>query len=228
MSSRAQISLAAMDYRKKKVNPNCPVGGCKAALPHARDPIVEGMIRALASPVDMSLWALRAMAELSESICRDRAENRAFAWYTRLHQPEELYHTTLYALFIASDLELHHLLSGEMPNGFSRLYAGVNEVIYLGRGMLQVEQSGLNQGKFKPTDILNDGAHVSFTAIMNWIGLLQNPQYMQPPEEYYKHLQRYCANLEYIHGMFKAGREKEIVLEGVRNLHRSASDLTAR
>ncbi|HEV2522526.1 MAG TPA: hypothetical protein VGT24_09105 [Candidatus Acidoferrales bacterium] len=164
------------------------------------------------------------MLELSESICRDLAEGKLFAWYTRLRQPEELYNTTLYALFVASELELHHLLSGEMPNGFSRLYTKVNETVYLGKGQLQIEQPGLHQGTFKPADILNDGAHVSFPAIMSWIGLVRNPQYLQPPEEYCRHLRRYCAYLEYISGMFSAGKEKQVVLEGVKNLHRPASE----
>ena len=66
------------------------------------------------------------MAELRDSICRDLVENKVLAWYTRLRQPEEIYVTVLYALFIADEKELHHIISGETPNGFSRLYPKVN------------------------------------------------------------------------------------------------------
>ena len=80
------------------------------------------------------------MAELRESICRDLTENKIFAWYSRLRLPEELYIRTLYALFIATDKELIHILSGATPNGLSPLYSKVNEVVFEGRGLLQVSQ----------------------------------------------------------------------------------------
>jgi len=38
------------------------------------------------------------MAELSQSICRDLAEKKIFAWISRLRPPEEIYIRTLYAL----------------------------------------------------------------------------------------------------------------------------------
>jgi hypothetical protein len=161
---------------KKKVNPNCPVPGCKTQTPHAKDPTTEALIQEFGPPEKMTRWALAAVAELRESICRDLAENKVLAWYTRLRQPEEIYVTVLYALFIADEKELHHVISCETPNGFSRLYLKVNEVILGGRGLLQVSQAGASTGTFRPIDMLHAGAHVSFPAFMTCIGISRDPQ----------------------------------------------------
>ena len=206
--------------KKKKANPHCPVNGCKTTKPHADDPIVKGLILTFAPPEQMTLWVRTAMAELSESICRDLMAKKAFAWHSRLRQPEELYIRTLYALFIATEKELHHILSGDMPNGLSRLYEEVNKVVFQRRGLLQVSQPGLRYGTFKPMDTLNDGAHASFRAFMTCIGLARNLQDLPLPEEYCKHLATYCTYLDYMHDMFKAGKEKKDVLSGLINLHR--------
>jgi len=57
------------------------------------------------------------------------------------------------------------------------------------------------------------------------IGIARNPEYLAPdfPEKYFKHLTTYCKYLDYMHGMFKAGKEKKDVLGGIINLHRPAS-----
>lgn len=81
--------------KKKKTNPHCPVAGCQTTQPHADDPIVQGLILEFAPPEKMTLWARTAMAELSESICRDLVAKKVFAWHSRLRQPEELYIRTL-------------------------------------------------------------------------------------------------------------------------------------
>jgi hypothetical protein len=65
-----------------------------------------------------------------------------------------------------------------------------------------------------------DGAHVSFRAFMTCIGLARNPQNLPSPDEYCEHLARYCKYLDYMHGMFKSGKEKKDVLAGLINLHR--------
>lgn len=204
----------------KKINPHCPVEGCATKEPHADDPIVKGLILEFSPPVRMTLWARTAMAELSESICRDLMAKKVFAWHSRLRQPEELYIRTLYALFIATEKELHHILSGEMPNGLSPLYNEVNKVVFEGRGLLQTTQPGLTHGTFKPMDTLNDGAHASFRSFMTCIALARNPQNLPSPEKYCKHLATYCKYLDYMHGMFNAGKAKKDVLAGVTNLHR--------
>ena len=209
--------------KKRKINPHCPVSGCRTAKPHAEDPIVKGLILTFAPPQQMTLWARAAMAELSESICRDLMAKKVFAWHSRLRQPEELYIRTLYVLFIATEKELPHILSRDMPNGLSRLYEQVNKVVFQGRGLLQVSQPGVLYGTFKPIDMLNEGTHASFRAFMTCIGLARNPENLPSPDEYCKHLAAYCKYLDYMHGMFKAGKEKKDVLAGLINLHRPAS-----
>jgi hypothetical protein len=195
----------------KRINPYCPVRGCGTTQPHADDPIVKGLIHEFAPPEKMTMWTLAAMAELSNSVCRDLTEKKTFAWYTRRRQPEEMYVRTLYALFIATDKELHHILSGDTPNGLSRLYIEVNKVVFGGRGSLQVSQLGLSYGTFKPMDSLHEGAHTSFRAFITCIGLARDPRLLPSAEKYCKHLTTYCKYLEYMHGMFKAGKEKKDV-----------------
>ena len=214
-----------MKKGKSRINPHCPVPACKTDRPHADDPVVRGLICEFAPPDKMTFWVLHAMAELRDSICGDLADRRIFAWYTRLRQPEELYIRTLYALFIAGEKELHHILSGDMPNGLSGLYSKVNAVVFEGRGPLQVVQPGLSYGTFTPTDTLNDGAHVAFPAFMNSIGIARHPEYLAPDflQKYFKHLTTYCKYLDYMHGMFKAGKNRKDVLSGVINLHRPAA-----
>lgn len=207
--------------RKNKSNPHCPVAGCQTKKPHVDDPIVKALMMEFSPPEKMTAWVLAAMAELRESICRDLEAKKVFAWHSRLRQPEELYIRTLYALFVASEKELPHVISGDTPNGLSRLYSEVNRVVFDGIGLLQVSQPGLNPGTtFKPMDTLNDGAHVSFRAFLTCIGLARNPQNMTSPERYCKYLATYCDNLNYMHGMFKANKEKKDVLAGVKSLHR--------
>ncbi|MGB8768499.1 MAG: hypothetical protein WCC92_02720 [Candidatus Korobacteraceae bacterium] len=209
---------------KLKANPHCPVQGCKTVKPHADDPAVKGLIQLFASPEQMTFWVLHGMAELRDSIVRDMKEKKLLAWITRLRQPEELYIRTLYALFIASERELHHILSGEMPISLSTLYRKVNQTVFEGRGLLQAEQPGLNYGFFKPMDTLNDGAHVSFTAFVTCMGLARNPEFLpaEYPDLISKHLTTYCKYLKYMHDMFKARKSKQDVLTGVINLHRPA------
>jgi hypothetical protein len=211
-----------------KINPHCPVADCKTDKPHADDPIVRGLIAAFAPPDQMTMWVVHAMGELRHSICRDMEENKLFAWYTRLRQPEELYIRTLYALFVADEKELHHVLSGDTPNRVSALYRKVNTLVFEGRGSLQVEQPGLKYGSFTPMEILHAGAHASFPAFMSCIGLARNPQQLPPNyrEAYFKHLTAYCNYLDYMHGMFKAGKSKYDILTGLKNLHRPTPKAT--
>jgi len=172
----------------------------------------------------MTSWALAAMVDLAYSIGRDLTEKRLFAWFSRLRQPEELYIRTLYTLFIAAKDEIPHIFSGEWPNGLTRYYKKVNEIVFEGRGMLDVSQPGLNSGTFKAIDILHIGAHASFPAMMTCLGFALHPEYLPPSEKYLKHLDTYLKYLDYMHDMFKAGREKRDVLSGLIDLHGPASD----
>ncbi len=171
----------------------------------------------------MTMWTLAVMAELRNSICRDLDDQQLLAFITRLRQPEELYIRTLYALFIATEKELHHILSGEMPNSFSGLYSRVNEVVFEGRGLLLASQVGLKQGSFTPMDTLNEGAHVSYKTFMTCMGWARNREYIPSADAYRNYLTKYCDYLHYMHEMFKAGKDKKDVLAGVINLHKPAS-----
>jgi hypothetical protein len=218
--------MAERKRKKKKINPNCPVPGCRASKPHADDPIVKALILQFGDPVNMTVWTRVALGELTESVCRDRDENKIFAWYSRLRLPEELYIRTLYALFVVTEKELHHLLSGALPNGLADLYAKVNQVVFDGNGRMLLTQPDLKHGgTFRPIEFLHSGAHGSFHAFLTCIGLSRNPENLPSPERHREHLQKYCAYLDYMHGMFKAGKSKKDVLAGVKNLHRPASAL---
>ena len=160
------------------------------------------------------------MAELRESICRDLADKKVFAFHTRIRQPEELYIRALYALFVATNEELPHILSGATPNGLSSLYREVNRIVFDGRGLLLLQQAGQSFGMFTPIDTLHDGAHVSFRSFLTCIGWVRNPENLPSPEKYCQHLNVYCNYLNYMSEMFKAGKRKEDVLVGVKNLHR--------
>src|SRR5437868_4344294 len=72
-------------------NPHCPVIGCRTTAPHIDDPTVKALMIAFAPPAEMTEWTLAAMAELSQSICRDLENKKVFAFHTRIRQPEELY-----------------------------------------------------------------------------------------------------------------------------------------
>ena len=58
---------------------------------------------------------------------------------------------------------------------------------------------------------------------MTCIGLVRHPQNLPSPESYCNHLARYCNNLDYMVGMFKAGKDKKVVLAAMKNIHRRRS-----
>jgi hypothetical protein len=127
----------------KKPNPNCPVPGCRAKQPHSADFLVKALVDRFAAPDKCLTWVLAGMAELRDSVIEDILDGRLFSWYTRMRQPEELYFRTLYLLFLASDDEVPHILSGDPPNSFSHIYDKVNEVILEGRGEMTEIKPGL-------------------------------------------------------------------------------------
>src|SRR5579884_1854540 len=214
----------AMAKKKRKANPHCPVVGCRTSKPHIADPIVKALMVQFAPPENMTEWVLAAMAELRQSIMKDLEEKRVFGWHSRMRQPEELYIRTLYALFVASDKELPHIISGDMPNGFSRLYSAVNRVVLEGRGKLLDSLPGLHPGTtFKPIDTLNDGAHASFRSFLTCMGWIKNPQMMPQTDQYLRYLNTYCNILNRMHDDFKANKDKKEVLEEVKKLYRSGA-----
>ena len=206
--------------KHRKPNPHCPVPGCKATTAHLNDPIVKVLMIEFGPPAKMAEWTLAAMAELREYVCRDLVSKKVFAFHTRIRQPEELYIRVLYALFVASDQEIPHILSGATPNGLSSLYREVNRVVFENHGLLLTPQSGQSFGTFQPIDALHDGAHVSFRSFLTCIGWVRNPEHLPSAEKYCQHLTAYCNYLNYMQEAFKAGKSKKDVLAGVINLHR--------
>jgi hypothetical protein len=196
------------------------LAGCKTTKPHAEDEVVKGLIRVFAPPTEMARWVCAAIHELKESILNDFQAGRAFAWVSRQRQVEELYIRALYAIFIADEFELHHIISGDRPNSITPMYEAVNRIIYEGRGGLTVSKPGLNSGEFTPMEILHHGAHTSFYSLLTSVSIAQTGQMPIFADKYYKHLDVYCTRMDYISKMFQAGREKSVVLEAVKQLHR--------
>src|SRR6266852_6765231 len=129
--------------KKKKINPHCPVLGCKTKRPHMDDSIVQGVSHEFSDPKKLAMWFKVGISDLRASMQRDLEEGRIFAYLARWRQPEELYCRALYVLFIAKPDELPHLFSGEMPNSFREIYRAVNQEIFEGRGILESPQPGL-------------------------------------------------------------------------------------
>jgi hypothetical protein len=206
--------------KNKKVNPFCPVSACTTDKPHTDDFLVKALVDRFAAPDKCLSWVLAGMAELRDSVTDDVQKNRLFSWYTRMRQPEELYFRTLYILFLASDEEVPHILSGDLPNSFSKIYKAVNESILEGRGEVMEVKPGLVSGEFRTIDNLNDGAHVGFGALQMIASIAQKPEYTPDLAGYLKHLETYCDRINYMRQLFEAGRPKDVVREAVMNLHR--------
>lgn len=212
-----------MKRKKKNTNLYCPVPGCRTKKAHVADPLVKALVERFAAPDKMISWVLAGMAELRDSARQDVADNRLFSWYSRMRQPEELYFRTLYILFIASDTEVPHVLSGDTPNSFFSLYGKVNKIILEGRGELTERKQDLGPGDFSMIDYMNHAAHAAFPALQMIVNITQNPQYAPNFQGYLQHLEKYCARLNYMLQMFEGGKGKKTVLEGLVNLHRPAS-----
>jgi hypothetical protein len=205
---------------KRKANPFCPVVGCTTDKPHVDDFLVKLLVERFAEPDKCLSWVLAGMAELRDSVTDDISKNRLFSWYTRMRQPEELYFRTLYVLFLSTDEEVPHILSGAPPNSFSKIYKAVNEAILEGRGEITEAKPGLVSGEFRMIDNLNDGAHVGFGAMQMIVNIGQNPEHTPDLAAYLRHMETYCARINYMRQMFEVGKSTEIVREAIVNLHR--------
>lgn len=204
----------------KRANPFCPVPNCRTDKPHTDDFLVQALADRFAEPDRCLKWVLTGMAELRNSIHDDIKQSRLFSWYTRWRQVEELYFRTLYILFLATNEEVPHILSGDLPNSFSHIYIAVNETILEGRGDIMEAKPGLISGEFRFVDNLNDGAHVGFLAMQTIVSIAQHPQYKPDPKKYLTHLETYCTRINYMCQMFEAGKSKEVVREALMNMHR--------
>lgn len=205
---------------RKKSNPYCPVPGCQTKQPHTADFLVKALVDRFAAPDKCLNWVLGSMSELRDSVIEDILDRRLFSWYARMRQPEELYFRTLYILFLASNEEVPHILSGDPPNSFWHIYDKVNKVILEGRGEMTGTKPGLVSGEFRMIDNLNDGAHVGFGAMQMIVNIAQNPEYTPNMAAYLRHIDNYCVRINYMRQMFEGGKDKQIVLDAVMNLHR--------
>ncbi len=163
------------------------------------------------------------MNELCASVSQDIEQQRLFSWTSRIRQPEEIYYRTLYLLFIATDEEVPHILSGKKPNSLHGLYQKVNEQILEGRGELTVTKEGLYFGGFTVMNRMNSGSHADFPSLFMVASAAKYPEHMPDPALYLQHLSNYCARLNYMRQMFGGGKTKEDVKQGIMSIHRPAS-----
>jgi hypothetical protein len=205
---------------KAKPNPFCPVPLCRTTAAHTDDPVVSALVKVFSVPANLANSSLGAMVDLRESVSADIRATRHFAWMTRIRLVEEIYFKALYCVFFATADELPHIFSGAMPNSVLPMYRKVNEVILEGRGQWEVQQSGFTSGQFTPLGIMHSSAHASYAAMMTAISYARMPQASTQLDSFVKHINNYCVRLDYMHKMFNAGRDKQIVLDALTSMHR--------
>jgi hypothetical protein len=212
-----------MAKKQPKVNPNCPVSGCKAKAPHTSDPVVVALVHNFSDLGKVAHWTCACIAELGKSMAEDVAAGRRFALITRTRQQEELYIRALYAIFIASPDEVAHIMSDATPNSFSVMYRNVNQLIFGGKGLLEVQQPGLKADStpFTAMGTINSGAHASFSTMLMVMGFAKNPEFFKAYTngEYFDHISVYCSYLDHIGKQFAAGKDKVAVLAELKELH---------
>lgn len=213
----------AWNMPKSKPNPFCAIPGCKATAPHTDDHVVSGLMKVFSAPEALAYWSWAAMRDLRNSIICDIDAGRHFAWQTRLRQVEEIYFKALYCVFLANPNELPHIFSGATPNSVMPMYRKVNEAVLKGRGQWETERAGQTSGQFRPVNILHSSAHASYSAMLTAISYANMPQARTRLDGFIKHLNTYCVRLEYMHKMFKAGRDKQVVLDAFISMHRPSS-----
>lgn len=212
-----------MKKKQAKINPNCSVPSCKAKAPHTSDSVVAGLVHNFSDLAKVSHWTCACIAELGKSMADDVAAGRKFALITRTRQQEELYIRALYAMFIADPREVAHIMSDATPNSFSVMYRKVNQTIFGGKGLLEVQQPGLtpNSTPFTAMGTINSGAHASFSTMLMVMGFAKNPKHFEAYNngEYFDHISVYCSYLDYVAKQFAAGKDKATVLAELIELH---------
>lgn len=142
-----------------KVNPYCPVSGCKTDRPHTNDPLVREMVAFSNTPQVYLYWVQNTLLELRDSMVDDRKNGRRISWLSRIRLVEELYYRTLYLLFVATPDEAPHILSGDPPNSISIIYDRVNDELLHGIGKLKQGAGPLGHS---PLEWLHIGAHGAY------------------------------------------------------------------
>jgi len=159
------------------------------------------------------------MAQLLISMQDDWNGKRTFAWFCRIRQSEELLYKTLYALFFASEKELHHMMSGELPNSIIPYYTKVNDELYAGRGKLTEELPGLPTGSVLNTalEILHSGAHTAFSALITGYAFATNKKLGPYAGKLHWKIETNVDRLDWAHRLFKKGLTKQEVLRKFKN-----------
>jgi len=101
------------------------------------------------------------------------------------------------------------------------MYRKVNQLIFGGKGLLEVKQPGLTSGTFTAMGTINSGAHASFSTMLMVIGFAKNPEYFKAYTngEYFDHISIYCSYLDHVGKQFAAGKDKAAVLAELTDLH---------
>lgn len=133
----------------RKPNVHCPVRGCDTDQPHTDDILIRMLVSRFGAPDKCLSWVHASLCEIIDSMIDDHRNNRHLGWYSRLRQVEELYFRTLYIVFLATDDEVPHILSGAPPNSFSFVYGRVNEEILMNQGILLDTMPGESFGGFR-------------------------------------------------------------------------------
>jgi hypothetical protein len=197
----------------------CPVKGCRATQPHASDPIVKGLM--LTPPQDVIALVHDALEEMRNSVQDDISGGRTFACFTRVRHVEELYMRCVYVVLLAPDEEIPHIFSGDTPNGFDFIYEQFNEKILDGRGKVKETKPGLTFGNFTPMKTTHNAAHGSFQTLFACQASKIFPQGLGDlPQQYIQHIETYRRYLHHTGQLFAAGRDKSIVLQALRNMHK--------
>jgi hypothetical protein len=213
----------AKKTKQRRINPNCPVQGCAVKHPHRDETHVEALMRVVELPHMMCAYVMDGLAQLGNSACNDLANRNAFGFVTRQRQVQELHLKTLYLLLIAQPAEQAHMVSGDMPNSMVSYYRKVNEVVFHNQTDWEAITPGLNGDSFTIMETLNDGAHVSFKSLLMARGYYDHAELVMTPERFAEYIKKQIAKLNYMHGMFKAGKPRENVLDGVQAMYRPKS-----
>jgi hypothetical protein len=208
--------------RGQRINPHCPVNGCRTKKPHRQDRHVEALMRLVELPHLMCGYVMDGLAQLGNSAGNDLANLNALGFLTRQRQIQELYLRTLYLVLLADPAEQIHMVSGDLPNGLGRYYRKVNEIIYHNQTDWEEVTPGMNGDTFTIMETLHDGAHVSFRSLVMARGYYDQELAMTP-ERFADYIKKMIAKLTYMHGMFKAEKPREHVLDGMQAMYQPPS-----
>jgi hypothetical protein len=80
--------------KPKKINPHCPVAGCKTTAPHLSEPTQKELHDIFAKPTTTAEWVKHCIAEIIDSSVDDlkrQPDPRFLAFVLRWRQAHEMY-----------------------------------------------------------------------------------------------------------------------------------------